>query len=56
MASTYGWAQNPMYLRIHSLDQNIPLTLIYGSKSWIDHYAAEKIAEDRSPAYVDYHV
>jgi hypothetical protein len=51
-----GWAKNPMHLRIESLDVDVPLTLIYGLKSWVDHYPAEEIAKRRHPAFVDFYV
>jgi abhydrolase domain-containing protein 5 len=56
MMATFGWAKNPMNQRIHQVKEAIPLTLIYGSKSWVDHYPAESIQEKRSSSYVKGHV
>lgn len=55
--SMFGWAKRPMEDRLDNLDPSVPLTLIYGAKSWVDHYPAEKILTRRPVgAYVDYHV
>uniref|UniRef100_A0A915L6G9 AB hydrolase-1 domain-containing protein n=1 Tax=Romanomermis culicivorax TaxID=13658 RepID=A0A915L6G9_ROMCU len=32
----YGWAKRPMVERIFALNENVPITFIYGSRSWID--------------------
>ncbi|KAJ8925450.1 hypothetical protein NQ315_009283 [Exocentrus adspersus] len=47
MMLNYGWAKNPIVRRIDKLDANIPITLLYGSRSWIDHSATEVIREKR---------
>lgn len=51
MMSGFGWAKNPMVNRIDKLDQNIPITLCYGSRSWIDHSAADIIRDKRRDSY-----
>jgi len=56
MMAELGWAKNPLHLRLEALDQNVRLTLIYGSKSWVDHFPAEEIAKRRHPAFVDFYV
>lgn len=48
MMSGFGWAKYPMVNRMDSLRQDIPITLIYGSRSWVDNSAGEKIQEIRS--------
>jgi len=47
MMNSFGWAKNPMHYRISLLDAKIPLTLMYGEKTWVDHYSVEKIREVR---------
>ncbi|CAL8070736.1 unnamed protein product [Orchesella dallaii] len=56
MMSTFGWAKNPLCRRLTLLDPEIPMTLMYGSRSWVDHYAGEKIQASRPSSYVKYHV
>ncbi|ODN02387.1 Abhydrolase domain-containing protein 4 [Orchesella cincta] len=56
MMSTFGWAKNPLVHRLSQLDPEIPMTLMYGSRSWVDHYPGEKIQATRPSSYVSYHV
>ena len=59
----YGWAQRPMITRVTSqLDQNIPITVIGGSRSWMrfaESYQGartpEVIREGRPDSYVGVH-
>jgi len=33
----FGWAQQPMLMRLKSqLDPSIPITIIYGERTWLD--------------------
>jgi len=56
MTIPYGWARHPMIYRIGSVDKNIPITMIYGSRSWIDHSSGKETKERRSGCYVDVQV
>jgi len=57
LMESFGWAKNPMGLRIPELDQKIPLTFLYGSDSWVDHYPADEVKELRGVgSYCDVHV
>ena len=56
MTIPYGWARHPMIYRIGSVDKNIPITMIYGSRSWIDHSTGKETQERRSGCYVDVQV
>lgn len=51
MMSGFGWAKNPMVNRIDQMRKDIPITLLYGSRSWIDHSAAEIIKYKRIDSY-----
>ncbi|XP_066142419.1 (Lyso)-N-acylphosphatidylethanolamine lipase-like isoform X1 [Euwallacea fornicatus] len=51
MMSGFGWAKNPMVRRIDRLDSGVPITLLWGSKSWIDHSAEEIIKNKRYNSY-----
>lgn len=55
MMSGMGWAKNPMINRIHLLKKDVPITLLYGGRSWIDNSAGEKIRERRN-GYVNVQV
>nr|CAB3219659.1 abhydrolase domain-containing protein 4 [Phallusia mammillata] len=50
-----GYAVNPMINRIDKLDANIPVTFIYGAKSWMDRSSGE-IVKDLIPNKVTIHV
>ncbi|XP_072396698.1 (Lyso)-N-acylphosphatidylethanolamine lipase-like isoform X1 [Diabrotica undecimpunctata] len=47
MMADFGWAKNPMVRRIDKLRQDLPITLLYGSRSWVDHSAGEILKEKR---------
>ncbi|XP_014217327.1 protein ABHD4 isoform X2 [Copidosoma floridanum] len=53
MMQGFGWAKNPIIKRIDQLRKEVPITLIYGSRSWVDNSASETIKEIRSASYVD---
>ncbi|XP_057666095.1 (Lyso)-N-acylphosphatidylethanolamine lipase isoform X1 [Diorhabda carinulata] len=52
MMADFGWAKNPMVNRIDKLDPSIPITLLYGSRSWIDNSAGEIIKNKRKQSVV----
>ncbi|CAG9804311.1 unnamed protein product [Chironomus riparius] len=52
LMSGFGWAKNPMMNRIHEMDESIPITLIYGSKSWVDNASGDIIKKTRPNSYV----
>lgn len=56
MTIPYGWARHPMIYRIGNIDRNIPITMIYGSRSWIDSTSGRETKERRSGCYVDVQV
>ncbi|CAH1105241.1 unnamed protein product [Psylliodes chrysocephalus] len=52
MLQGLGWAKNPMILRYHTLDKNVPITIIYGEKSWIRKTPEEVLKDQRPNSYV----
>lgn len=56
MSIPFGWAKYPMILRITDLDKSIPITLVYGSRSWIDSSTGQNVKYLRPDSYVDVQV
>ncbi|XP_011177916.2 (Lyso)-N-acylphosphatidylethanolamine lipase isoform X2 [Zeugodacus cucurbitae] len=53
MMASFGWAKYPMIHRIKNVRDDIPITFIYGSRSWIDSSSGEKIKAQRVRSKVD---
>ncbi|CAH8579994.1 unnamed protein product [Schistosoma turkestanicum] len=53
LCGSVGWPQRPMLDRIGQLDPNVPITFIYGSRSWIDLSSAYKSRVLLPTSYVD---
>jgi pimeloyl-ACP methyl ester carboxylesterase len=53
MCAKFGYAKNPMVLRIGSINAKIDMTLIYGSRSWVDNSTGEVIKNIRTESFVD---
>ncbi|KAL1513211.1 hypothetical protein ABEB36_002649 [Hypothenemus hampei] len=56
MMSAFGWAKNPMIKRIDNLDDRVPITLLWGLKSWIDHSAEDILKNKRQNSYFNLRV
>ncbi|KAI4467325.1 hypothetical protein MML48_2g00006759 [Holotrichia oblita] len=56
MMQGIGWAKHPMVKRIHELNKDVPITLMYGAKSWVDNMAAEIVKETRINSFVQSHI
>ncbi|KAJ9576041.1 hypothetical protein L9F63_007141, partial [Diploptera punctata] len=56
MMTGFGWAKRPMCNRIDSLNKEIPVTLLYGSRSWVDNLSGEVIKQKRTESYVNIQV
>jgi hypothetical protein len=56
MMQGFGWAKNPIVKRIDKLDPEIFITLLYGSRSWIDNLNDETIKQVRSTSYINVQV
>ncbi|XP_058820291.1 (Lyso)-N-acylphosphatidylethanolamine lipase [Topomyia yanbarensis] len=55
MMQDLGWAKNPMIKRIPDLKHNVPITFLYGSRSWVDNCAGDTIRQLRQQSYVKVH-
>ena len=53
MTIPYGWAKYPMIHRIKDIDEQLPMTILYGSRSWVDSTTGYKIKYLRSKSFVD---
>ena len=53
MTIPYGWAKYPMIHRVKDIEQDVPMTILYGSRSWIDSATGHDIKYLRSKSYVD---
>ncbi|KAL7647051.1 UNVERIFIED_CONTAM: hypothetical protein RMT77_002308 [Armadillidium vulgare] len=51
--SGFGWAKYPMIHRMDSLRKEVPLTLIYGARSWVDRDPGFQIKYMRQESYVE---
>lgn len=56
MMQGFGWAKNPIVKRMNKLSNDIPITLLYGSRSWVDNTTGETIKEARPSSYVNVQV
>ncbi|CAG9538879.1 unnamed protein product, partial [Cercopithifilaria johnstoni] len=56
MSFSFGWAKRPMLKRIIDLSPDVPLTFIYGSRSWIDSSSGIEVQNERQNAYVNVQV
>ncbi|XP_042565127.1 1-acylglycerol-3-phosphate O-acyltransferase ABHD5 isoform X2 [Clupea harengus] len=53
MTIPYGWAKHPMLQRMGLIHADIPMTIIYGSRSSIDGYSGTSIKELRPHSHVE---
>ncbi|XP_058603670.1 1-acylglycerol-3-phosphate O-acyltransferase ABHD5 isoform X3 [Onychostoma macrolepis] len=53
MTIPYGWAKRPMLERIGLIHSDIPITVIYGSRSSIDGHSGTSIKEMRPNSHVE---
>ncbi|MCP9264190.1 Protein ABHD4 [Dirofilaria immitis] len=56
MSFSFGWAKRPMLRRIIDLPAEVPMTFIYGSKSWINSSSGIEVQNKRQNSYVDVQV
>lgn len=56
MMSGFGWAKHPMLNRMHEVKEEKPITILYGSRSWIDKSSWDLMKNARSSSYVNVQV
>jgi len=52
MTYEFGWARNPMIDRVKDIPMNVSMTLIYGSRSWVDYGVGYEVKYRRADSYV----
>lgn len=55
MMKDFGWAKNPMINRIQDMKSTVPITFLYGERSWVDNSPGETIRQLRQQGYVKNH-
>lgn len=53
MMTQYGWARYPMVNRITEMHKGVPMTFVYGSKSWVDKQPGLQVQQLREDSEVD---
>lgn len=56
MTDESGWAKNPMLSRLSSLHWKVPITFVYGSRSWTNRQPGLQIKYSRLNSFVDVQV
>lgn len=51
MSESLGWAKRPMLQRVHLLPPSMPVTMLYGARSWMDSSSGERAAQIRKQAH-----
>ncbi|XP_074544854.1 (Lyso)-N-acylphosphatidylethanolamine lipase [Halichoeres trimaculatus] len=51
MSESLGWAKRPMLQRVNLLPPSMPLTMLYGARSWVDSSSGEMVAQIREKSY-----
>lgn len=51
MSESLGWAKRPMLQRVHLLPPSMPVTMLYGARSWVDSSSGERAAQIRKQAH-----
>lgn len=49
MFASLGWAKRPMVQRVNLLPPSMPVTMVYGSHSWVDSSTGSQVAQIRGP-------
>lgn len=52
MMTGLGWAKNPMLSRMPDLRADVPITLLYGARSWIDQNSWDLLKQARDSVKV----
>ncbi|XP_034039450.1 (Lyso)-N-acylphosphatidylethanolamine lipase isoform X2 [Thalassophryne amazonica] len=50
MSESLGWAKRPMLQRVHLLPPSMPVTMLYGARSWMDSSSGDSVVHIRGQA------
>lgn len=50
-----AWSRRPMLERLDALSPQVPISLMYGTRSWFDNSTGRKVFTSRPDSYVDVH-
>uniref|UniRef100_A0AC34GDL7 Uncharacterized protein n=1 Tax=Panagrolaimus sp. ES5 TaxID=591445 RepID=A0AC34GDL7_9BILA len=56
MSLKYGWAKRPMVNRIANLNSKVPISFLFGARSWISSSSGYKVKEQRPQSHVDVNI
>lgn len=56
MMHQFGWAKNPLLPRIDDIPAEVSMTLIHGSRSWVDYSVGYQVKYNRPDSVVDVQV
>ena len=56
MSTAFAWAVNPMIMRATALPSDIPVTMLYGARSWMDIDMGMEMKYRRRESEVNVHV
>ncbi|XP_063056361.1 (Lyso)-N-acylphosphatidylethanolamine lipase-like [Engraulis encrasicolus] len=51
MSDSLIWAKRPMLERVHLLPPGLPVTLVFGARSWMDSATGNEVAKQRPSSY-----
>lgn len=51
-----GWAKRPMIHRMADISRDLPITFVYGSRTWMDRSTGWNVKHNRTDSYVDVQV
>ncbi|EDV25477.1 expressed hypothetical protein [Trichoplax adhaerens] len=53
MTAAFGWSKDPMIKRVDQIRDDVPITMMYGARSWIDYETGYVVQKIRSKSFVD---
>ncbi|GAU94719.1 hypothetical protein RvY_06443 [Ramazzottius varieornatus] len=53
MTSGFGWAKNHMSTRMGTMERTLPVSFVYGKRSWIDHSIAYTVKDNRKESFTE---
>lgn len=56
MRQSFAWAKNPMIRRFQSVRNDVPVSILYGEKSWLRKLPDEMLREKRPESYLNIEV